>query len=59
MNTFILEDGNGNIFDEEGDYIFEMTMEVDEVNFSLDDVTNFDQYNDPKLPEKNATGQKV
>lgn len=36
MNTFIQEDGMENMFNEEG-YQF-----VDEVNFPLSDVSNFD-----------------
>lgn len=46
------EDGIRNMFDEEGDQFVEMKMEVDEVNYPLDNVTNFDQYNDVKPPEK-------
>ena len=42
----------GNMFDEKGDPFVEMKMEVDEVNYPLNDVTNFDQYSDLKLPEK-------
>ncbi|KAG1462854.1 hypothetical protein G6F46_003950 [Rhizopus delemar] len=49
MNSFIQEDGMGNIFNEEGGQFVEMKMEVDEVNYPLDNVTNFDQYNDEEL----------
>ncbi|KAG0938412.1 hypothetical protein G6F57_006859 [Rhizopus arrhizus] len=44
MNSFIQEDGMGNMFDEKGDPFVEMKMEVDEVNYPLNDVTNFDQH---------------
>ncbi len=58
MNSFIQEDGMGNMFDEKGDPFVEMKMEVDEVNYPLNDVTNFDQYSDLKLPEKMHTIRK-
>ncbi|KAG1488698.1 hypothetical protein G6F46_012114 [Rhizopus delemar] len=58
MNSFIQEDGMGNMFDEEGDQFVEMKMEVDEVNYPLDNVTNFDQYSDLKPPEKMQQDKK-
>ncbi|KAG0783371.1 hypothetical protein G6F57_002187 [Rhizopus arrhizus] len=58
MNSFIQEDGMGNMLDEEGDQFVELKMEVDEVNYPLDDVTTFDQYNDLKPPEKMQQDKK-
>ncbi len=58
MNSFIQEDGMGNMLDEEGDQFVEMKMEVDDVNYPLDDVTNFNQYSDLKPPEKMQQDKK-
>ncbi|KAG1324259.1 hypothetical protein G6F62_009199 [Rhizopus arrhizus] len=46
------------MFDEEGDQFVEMKMEVDDINYPLDDVTNFNQYSDLKPPEKMQQDKK-
>ncbi|KAG1141000.1 hypothetical protein G6F37_005905 [Rhizopus arrhizus] len=48
----------GNMFDEEGDRFVEMKMEVDDINYPLDNVTNFNRYSDLKPPEKMQQDKK-
>jgi hypothetical protein len=58
MSTFIQEDGMGNMYNENGDEFVDIGMDVDEMNFPLGDITNFDQYNDLKPPEKTDEDKK-
>ncbi|KAI7861277.1 hypothetical protein BDF14DRAFT_1739780 [Spinellus fusiger] len=44
------EDGFGNVFDENGNQPVE--MDVDDVNFPLENITNYDSYMDLKPPER-------
>lgn len=44
------EDGFGNVFDENGNQPVE--MDVDDVNFPLENITNYDFYMDLKPPER-------
>ena len=53
MNYFsIFEDGRGNIYNENNEQVQVSEMKVDEDEYPLEDVTNFDKYLDSKLPEK-------
>ncbi|EIE90456.1 hypothetical protein RO3G_15167 [Rhizopus delemar RA 99-880] len=52
MSQFIIENGKGEMFNENGDKISVLQMEVDDPNFPLGDVTNYDEYHDLKPPEK-------
>jgi hypothetical protein len=52
MSQFIIEDGKGEMFNENGDKVSVLQMEVDDPNFPLGDVINYDEYHDLKLPEK-------
>lgn len=58
MNFFIQEDGMGNMFYEEGYQFVEIKIEVDEVNYLLGDVINFDRYSDLKPPERMQQDKK-
>ncbi|KAG1053175.1 hypothetical protein G6F43_004726 [Rhizopus delemar] len=58
MNSFIQEDGMRSMFDEEGYQFVDIKREVDEVNYPLGNVTNFDQYSDLKSPEKMQQDKK-
>lgn len=44
MNQFILEDGKGKMFNEEGNEVSVLQMEVDDPNFPLGDVTSYSEY---------------
>lgn len=62
MDQFIHEDGEGKMFNEKGDVVFVLQMEVDDPNYPLGDVTNFEDYLYLKPPEKmedikNKTGK--
>ncbi|KAG1051388.1 hypothetical protein G6F43_006405 [Rhizopus delemar] len=65
MNQFILEDGKGKMFSEDGNEVSVLQMEVDDPSFPLGDVTSFNEYLDLKPPEKpkderkEATNSKV
>lgn len=52
MDQFIYEDGKGNLHNEEGEQVEVLEMEVDEVEYPLEDVTNYNMYLDLKPPEK-------
>jgi hypothetical protein len=41
MNQFLFEDGKGNLRNEQGDQVHVLEMEVDEVEYPLEDVTNY------------------
>ncbi|KAI8637356.1 hypothetical protein BD408DRAFT_353855, partial [Parasitella parasitica] len=55
---FVHEDGKGNAYNEEGEEVVVIGMEVDNDNYPLNDVTDFDQYVDLKPPEKTASASK-
>jgi hypothetical protein len=52
MNQFILEDGKGKMFNEDGNEGSVLQMEVDDPSFPLGDVTSFNEYLDLKPPER-------
>ncbi|RCH85382.1 hypothetical protein CU098_006128 [Rhizopus stolonifer] len=52
MNTFIYEDGKGKVFDEQGQEAHIYEMEVDNAQYPLEQLTNYDHYMDLKPPEK-------
>ncbi|KAI8636071.1 hypothetical protein BD408DRAFT_331019, partial [Parasitella parasitica] len=52
MDLFIYEDGKGNLNNEEGEKVAVLEMEVDELEYPLEDVTNYNMYLDLKPPEK-------
>ncbi|KAG0192677.1 hypothetical protein DFQ28_008300 [Apophysomyces sp. BC1034] len=52
MTSFIQDDGQGKMVDEDGNVILPIEMEVDEQMYPIENVTNFDQYLDWKPPEK-------
>ncbi|KAI9496851.1 hypothetical protein BDB00DRAFT_744720, partial [Zychaea mexicana] len=47
---FVYEDGHGNAIDEAGHHVLE--MEVDENEYPLDNITDFDVYMTQKPPER-------
>ncbi|KAI7873018.1 hypothetical protein BDF14DRAFT_1992439 [Spinellus fusiger] len=51
------EDGFGNVFDENGNQPVE--MDVDDVNFPLENITNYDSYMDLKPPEREVKMKDV
>jgi hypothetical protein len=52
MSQFIIENGKGEMFNENGDKASVLQMEVDDPNFPLGVITNYDEYHDLKPPEK-------
>lgn len=52
MNDFVHEGGQGGLFDDEGNEVCIIQMEVDENAYPLQNVANFDEYNELKPPEK-------
>ncbi|KAI8339816.1 hypothetical protein BD560DRAFT_339385, partial [Blakeslea trispora] len=50
----VLFDGRGNIYDENKEQVHVFEMEVDEDEYPLKDITNFDKYLDSKPPEKST-----
>ncbi|GAA5806761.1 hypothetical protein MFLAVUS_000109 [Mucor flavus] len=52
MNNFVHEDGQGNLYNDEGLEVAVVEMEVDEEIFPLEVVSNFDNYIDLKPPER-------
>jgi transposase len=52
MNRVLFEDGKGNLTDEDGVEVSVVDMEVDEIEYPLEDITNYDSYLDLKPPEK-------
>ncbi|KAI9475849.1 MAG: hypothetical protein EXX96DRAFT_639176 [Benjaminiella poitrasii] len=59
MVSFIYEDGQGKMFDSEGDKVYVLEMEVDDANFSLDNITTFTEYMELKPPEKPVNERKA
>lgn len=53
--NFVHEDGKGKLFDDEGNEVSVVEMEVDQVNYPLGNVTDFNMYLDLKPPEKQQT----
>lgn len=58
MNVFIIENGKDEMFDENGKEIAVLQMEVDDPNFPLGNVTNYNEYHNLKPPEK-LKGEKT
>ncbi|KAI8327422.1 hypothetical protein EDC96DRAFT_580700 [Choanephora cucurbitarum] len=54
MDRVLFEDGRGNIYDENNEQVHVFEMEVDEDEYPLEDVTNFDKYLDSKPLEKST-----
>ncbi|KAI8372264.1 hypothetical protein EDC96DRAFT_425798, partial [Choanephora cucurbitarum] len=54
MDRVLFEDGRGNIYDENSEQVNVFEMEVDEDEYLLEDVTNFDRYLGSKPPEKST-----
>ena len=52
MSGFVHEDGQGGLFDDNGNEVSIIQMEVDDEMYPLENVTNFDDYNQLKPPEK-------
>ena len=52
MSQFIIEDGKGEMLNENGNKVSVLPMEVDDPNFPLGDVTNYSEYHDLKPSEK-------
>ncbi|CAO3675318.1 unnamed protein product [Rhizopus stolonifer] len=52
MDRILFEDGNGNLMDKDGAEVLVIEMEVDEDEFPLGEITNYDTYIDLKPPEK-------
>jgi hypothetical protein len=52
MDQFLFEDGKGNLLKEEGKQVFVLEMEVDKVEYPLENITDYDKYMDQKPPEK-------
>ncbi|KAI8639334.1 hypothetical protein BD408DRAFT_324453, partial [Parasitella parasitica] len=52
MDQFIFEDGKGNLYDEQGESVAVLAMEVDDEQYPLDNITNFSDYMNLKPPEK-------
>ncbi|KAI8368095.1 hypothetical protein BD560DRAFT_353295, partial [Blakeslea trispora] len=52
MNTFVCDDGNGNLTNENGEEHHEFAMEVDDEAYPLGDVTDFTMYTDLKPLKK-------
>jgi hypothetical protein len=52
MNRALFEDGEGNLTDEDGVEVSVVDMEVDEIEYPLEDITNYDSCLDLKPPEK-------
>ncbi|KAI8645759.1 DDE superfamily endonuclease-domain-containing protein [Parasitella parasitica] len=60
MDQFIYEDGKGNLNNEEDEQVAVLEMEVDELEYSLEDVTNYlHMYLDLKPPEKPVKIEQV
>jgi hypothetical protein len=51
MATFIYNNGCGNMQDETGKDIIQMDMDVDEVMYPIESVTNYSEYLDVSLPK--------
>ncbi|KAI8383083.1 hypothetical protein BD560DRAFT_315570, partial [Blakeslea trispora] len=54
MNTFVYDDENGNLTNENGEEHHDFAMEVDDEAYPLGNVTDFAMYTDLKPPEKAA-----
>jgi hypothetical protein len=54
MNNVVYEDGLGNQYDNKGNEIMDIQMEVDNNIHPIENVTNFDIYIDLKPSEKEA-----
>ena len=52
MSSFVHEDGQGELFDNNGNDVSIIQMEVDDEMYPLENVTNFDDHNQLKPPEK-------
>lgn len=52
MNNFVHEDGQGNLYNDEGLEVAVVEMEVDEEMFPLEVASHFDNYIDLKPPER-------
>lgn len=52
MTTFLYENGDGKVFDEHGNETCVYQMEIDNEQYPLEQLTNYDQYVDLKPPEK-------
>jgi transcriptional regulator with PAS, ATPase and Fis domain len=52
MDSVLFEDGKGNLVHEEGVEVSVVEMEVDEIEYPLHDITNYDCYLDLKPPER-------
>lgn len=50
--AFFHEDGNGNIYDEDGKDNTMLEMEVDDEMYPIENITDYSQYHDLKPPEK-------
>ena len=58
MDSFIHEDGKGNILDDQGNEVFTVDMEVDDETYPLENVTDLNHYLDLKPPESEARKRK-
>ncbi|KAI9477942.1 MAG: hypothetical protein EXX96DRAFT_453051, partial [Benjaminiella poitrasii] len=52
MDQFIHEDGRGKTFNDDGDEVMVLTMEVDDPDYPIENVTSYGDYLDLKPPEK-------
>ncbi|KAG1060760.1 hypothetical protein G6F42_027876 [Rhizopus arrhizus] len=52
MDQFIHKDGRGKTFNDDGDEVMVLTMEVDDSDYSIANVTSYGDYLDLKPPEK-------
>ncbi|KAG1255894.1 hypothetical protein G6F68_010039 [Rhizopus microsporus] len=52
MDSFIHEDGKGNMLDDQGNEVFTVDMEVDDETYPLENVTDLNHYLDLKPPER-------
>ena len=54
QSGFVHEDGMGGTFDDQGNHISVIQMEVDDEAYPLQNVTNFDEYTQLKPPERDV-----
>lgn len=52
MNNFVHNDGQGNLYNDQGMAVTVVEMEVDEEIYPIETVTNFGMYLDLKPPER-------
>ncbi|KAI8328201.1 hypothetical protein BC941DRAFT_445474 [Chlamydoabsidia padenii] len=52
MDRFIHEDGRGKTYNDDGDEVMVLTMEVDDPDYPIANITSYGDYLDLKTPEK-------